>query len=155
MNQNGKGQDNFQTPKHIFKQLNRIFNFTHDVACCTYNMLCQNGMCFDLNDNGLLVSWKDLRCFCNPPFSTKADWIKKADNEVQNNNCPICVMILPSLCMSTDFWHDYIEGKYLYEVLRQRISFIDPKTNKPKNGNNSGTVIVYFKKYITTKEAKK
>lgn len=41
-----------------------------------------------------------------------------------------------------------------YEVLEGRISFIDPATNKPKSGNNSGTVIVYFKKKISTKDYK-
>ena len=89
MNQKGKGNDNFQTPEHIFRQLNRVFAFTHDVACCTFNKLCHNGFCFDLKDNALEASWEDMRCFCNPPFSNKSEWIKKADYEVRNNNCPI------------------------------------------------------------------
>ena len=60
-------------------------------------------------------------------------------------------MILPSLCMDTRAWHEYIEGRYHYEILEGRISFIDPETGKTKSGNNSGTVIVYFKKKISTK----
>lgn len=66
-------------------------------------------------------------------------------------NCPICVMILPLNSMDTQAWHKFIEGKFHYEILQGRISFIDPETQKPKSGNNSGTVIVYFKKRINTR----
>ena len=152
MNQKGKGNDNFQTPNFIFKQLDNVFKFTKDVACLStdFKIFSTKGHFFDCGWDGLVESWKNERCFCNPPFSKKADWIKKADYEVQNNDCPICVMILPSLCMDTKVWHEYIEGKYMYEILQGRISFIDPETKKPKSGNNSGTVVVYFKKKITT-----
>ena len=150
MNQKGRGNDNFQTPQHIFNQLHRIFCFNLDVACTWENCKCAYGLCIDKGTDGLKQGWEQARCFCNPPFSNKADWIKKADYEVQNNDCPICVMILPSLCMDTKVWHEYIENKYHYEVLQGRISFIDPETQKPKSGNNSGTVIVYFKKKIVT-----
>ena len=95
-----------------------------------------------------------VRCFCNPPFSQKADFIKKAHDEVLNGNCPICVMVLPLNSMDTKAFHQYIQNKFIYEVLEGRISFIDPATNKPKSGNNSGTVIVYFKKKISTKDYK-
>lgn len=155
MNQKGRGNDNFQTPYFIFSQLNNIFNFTLDSASSEQNHLCEIYFTDSIYD-GLSRPWgefgtfKGHRVFCNPPFSQKADWIKKADYEVQNNNCPICVMILPSLCMDTKVWHEYIEGKYLYEILQGRISFIDPETGKSKSGNNSGTVIVYFKKKIVT-----
>jgi len=91
------------------------------------------------------------RIFCNPPFSQKAKWIAKADYEVQEGGCPICVMVLPSLCMDTEAWHKYVEGKYHYEILKGRISFINPDTGKPQSGNNSGTVIVYFKKRVRNK----
>jgi len=89
-----------------------------------------------------------VRAFCNPPFSQKSEFIEKAYNEVLYGECPICVMILPILAMDTIAWHKYIEGIFHYEVLKGRISFIDPETMQPKSGNNSGTVIVYFKKKI-------
>ena len=146
MNQKGRGNDNFQTPYHIFMQLNSIFNFTLDVAAGIENHLCD--YFFTKEENALQQDWGKHRAFCNPPFSLKADFIEKAHNEVSKGNCPICVMILPLNSMDTKAWHDFIEGKYHYEVLRGRISFIDPETLKPKSGNNSGTVIVYFKKRI-------
>ena len=155
MNQKGRGNDNFQTPRHIFEQLNKIFNFEIDIACTSKNCLCNNGFYHDQNMDALKESWDFSggggRAFCNPPFSLKAEFIEKAHNEVSKGNCSICVMILPLNSMDTKAWHDFIEGKYHYEILRGRISFIDPETQKPKSGNNSGTVIVYFKKRISIK----
>lgn len=143
MNQKGKGNDNFETPDYIFEQLNDIFNFELDAACSDKNCKCPMGISLD----SLNSIWM-FRTFCNPPFSKKAEFIKHADEEVQKGHCPICVMILPLNCMDTKVWHEVIEGRYHYEILKGRIAFIDPETNKPKKGNNSGTVIVYFKKRI-------
>ena len=142
MNQKGKGNDEFETPDYIFKQLDNIFNFQIDLACTVLNRKCDISF-----TDSLTCDWLG-RCFCNPPFSKKAEFIKKAHEQVQNGYCPICVMILPLNSMDTKVWHEIIEGKYHYEVLKGRISFIDPKTKQPKKGNNSGTVIVYFKKRI-------
>ena len=149
MKMNTKGNDYFETPRSIFRQLDDIFKFTLDVAANENNHLCE--YYFTEQDNALECSWFSQRCFCNPPFSKKADFIKKAHDEVLKNECPICVMILPLNSMDTKAWHKYIEGKFVYEILEVRISFIDPQTKKPKSGNNSGTVIVYFKKRIRTK----
>lgn len=148
MNQKGRGNDEFCTPDYIYYQLERIFNFNMDVACNQWNCKTRNKTHLHKDYDGLKSSWALYRCFCNPPFSQKEKWIRKADYEVQNNNCPICVMILPLNSMDTKVWHEVIECRYHYEILKGRIAFIDPETKKPKKGNNSGTVIVYFKKRI-------
>lgn len=149
MKMNQKGNDFFETPKYIFKQLNRIFNFQMDVACTELNCLCERGVFYDWNEDALdaACNWS-YRTFCNPPFSKKADFIRKADIEVQSGRCPICVMILPLNSMDTKVWHEVIEGKYQYEILKGIIAFINPETKEAKKGNNSGTVIVYFKKRV-------
>ena len=144
MNQKGKGNDNFQTPDYIFEQLDMIFNFTLDAAANTKNTKCGYYLTDALDAN---CDWGYERVFCNPPFSQKAEFIRKADEEI-NKYTPIVVMILPLNCMDTKAWHEYIENKYHYEILKGRIAFIDPETGKAQKGNNSGTVIVYFKKKI-------
>lgn len=151
MNQKGRGNDCFQTPRYIFDQLNSIFNFDIDIACTSKNCLCDRGFYHDQGLNALSESWAVQgggRAFCNPPFSQKAEFIEKAHKEVSEGNCPICVMILPILAMDTIAWHKYIEGRYQYEILKGRISFIDPETQQPRGGNNCGTVIVYFRNRI-------
>lgn len=58
-------------------------------------------------------------------------------------------MILPSNCMDGSAFQKYIYKKFDYEILNGRVSFIDPETGEEKKGNNSGTIIVYFKERIT------
>lgn len=145
MNPKGKGNDYFETPPEIFDQLERIYNFDMDVAWNEDNCLCPK--CITEKQDALKGTWIG-RCFCNPPFSKKAEFIKKAVEELEKGSLYICVMILPLNCMDTKVWHEYIEDKFYYEILQGRIAFIDPETRRPKKGNNSGTVIVYFKKKI-------
>lgn len=149
MKMNVKGNDNFRTPDHIFKQLNDIFNFTLDAACTTEDCKCPSGYCFDTGVDALKMSWGGERVFCNPPFSKKAEFIAKAYNEVVNGECSVVVMVLPSNCMDCRAFHKYIYKQFYYEILEGRVSFIDPTTGKAAKGNNSGTTIVYFKKGIT------
>ena len=89
------------------------------------------------------------RVFCNPPFSQKASFIKKAYEEVINGDCPIVVMVLPSNCQDSKAFQQYVKKNFFYETLSGRVAFIDPETKQPMKGNNSGTTIVYFKKDIT------
>lgn len=99
MNQKGKGNDYFETPAYIFEQLNNIFNFTLDVAADNKNAKTSGFLSEQLN--ALTQSWRNERCFCNPPFSKKAEFIKKAYEEITIGECPLCVMILPLNCMDT------------------------------------------------------
>ena len=148
MKMNVKGNDNFRTPRDVFKQLDAIFNFTLDAACTSENCLCPKGFLFDFGFDALTCSWEGHRVFCNPPFSQKAKFIEKAYNEVINGNCPIVVMILPSNCQDSKAFQKYIKKNFFYETIAGRVSFINPETGKPQKGNNSGTTIVYFKKDI-------
>lgn len=145
MNQKGHTNDDFCTPVYIFRQLDDIFHFNMDVAATENNALCQDF--YTKADNALIHPWIG-RCFCNPPFSLKAEFIKKGVEELTKGYLAICVMILPLNCMDTKVWHEYIEGKFHYEILKGRIAFIDPETLSPRKGNNSGTVIVYFRNRI-------
>jgi site-specific DNA-methyltransferase (adenine-specific) len=150
INPKGKGNDVFQTPKFLFDKLNSVFQFTVDVACSSTNKLCDRGFCFDQGINGLEESWAGQRVFCNPPFSEKGKWMEKAHKEV-SDQCPVVVMILPTNSMDSKPWHEYVYGKYYYEILSGRVSFLDPETKEPASGNNSGTTIIYFWKKPGTK----
>jgi len=142
------GCDIMRTPKELFSKLDYIYKFSVDAACSSVNKLCGKGFCLDLGINGLEVSWRGEYVFCNPPFSKKIDWIKKASNEVMENGCPLCVMILPTNSMSSSIWHDAIYGRFNYEILNGRVQFLDPDEGKATSGNNSGTTLVYFIKKI-------
>lgn len=159
MKMNVRGNDNFETPQELFEQLDRVFNFTLDAACTSENCKCPKGFYHDKGQDALDMNWGGERVFCNPPFSRKSEFIKKAYMEVLLHNCPVVVMVLPLNCMDSVAFQDLVYKYFDFEILRGRISFIDPTTKKPMKGNNSGTVIVYFKKRIhkpqeTTKKGK-
>lgn len=141
-------QDAFNTPQSFFQQLDAIFSFEIDVACDSGNIKCPRGFPIDKGFCGLSSRW-DGRVFCNPPFSQKNKWIEKAISEVESGNCPICVMVLPLNCMSADgFFNGVIKKGYFYEILNRRIQFLDNETKLPVTGNDTGTVVVYFKKRL-------
>lgn len=141
-NTKGKTCDTFCTPDYLYNELNRIFTFEIDAACTTDNCKSPIGYYYDKGIDGLEQEW-NKRIFCNPPFSEKGKWIKKAHDSVMNGQCPVVIMILPVNSMETKPFFDYIYGKFSYKILQGRVQFIHPDPSK-NIGNNSGTVIVYF-----------
>ena len=147
--------DLFNTPDYLFSQLNDIYDFTVDAACMSNNKKTDKGFCVDQGMDGLKSSWRGHRVFCNPPFSQKKEWIQKAIGEVEQGGCPICVMVLPLNCMSTIFFFDLVlKAGYQYDIVKNRVQFLDNETKEPVKNNNSGTVIVYFKKRLEALNAR-
>lgn len=62
MKMNVKGNDNFCTPDHIFKQLDDIFNFTLDAACTTEDCKCERGLFYDNGVDALEMTWGGNAC---------------------------------------------------------------------------------------------
>lgn len=134
-------KDDLETPDYLFEQLDDRYNFSIDVACTMGNSkVIHYGMLYD----GLKDSWAGHRVFCNPPYKNKKEWIRKAIYEVEEGDCPLCIMILPCTMEVLRDTKDYHQ-----EILSYRVSFIDPETKKPMKGNNAGTVIIHFWKKIT------
>jgi hypothetical protein len=111
------------------------------MACTSLNCKAPTGAFFDKGMDGLNCHWLN-RAWCNPPFSEKEKWIKKAHEEVSSGRCPVCVMILPLNSISRKEFHDYVEPYYKYDILKGRVSFLN--NGVPINGNNTGTAVVYF-----------
>ncbi len=96
-NRNLEHKDDWKTPKYIYEQLNKEFNFDFDP--CPYQ--------HDLSLwNGLEIEW-GKRNFINPPYSRKLkeSFVKKAIEQSKLNK--LCVMLLP-VSTSTVLFHDYI-----------------------------------------------
>lgn len=131
-------RDSLQTPKFIFDYYNKIFNFTTDVAATWGNRFCDDhrGEYFD----GLLTGWGRVN-WCNPPYSDITPWIKKAIIERDKGN--VTVVFVPE--DSSTAWGELaLDECSEYHNIVGRISFIDPLTGKPKNGNNKGSRAYVF-----------
>ena len=121
-NQNGR------TPKKIYDQLDKEFNFDFDP--------CPNNP----NFNGLLISWKKSN-FVNPPFSNQREWIKKAYQESLKNK--ICVMLLPSRTDTRIFHEIILPFAYQIRFIKGRLKFEQYENSAP-----FPSMIVIFKKKI-------
>lgn len=96
--------DDHPTPRWLFDDLDREFNFTIDVAAAEHNTKCVKY--FDKKKNGLLQSWQNHVVWCNPPYDQKnlKEWVMKAWKE-SKKQCTV-VLLLPAKTDQTWF-HQY------------------------------------------------
>ncbi len=108
-----KKTDHWQTPKSLYKELDKEFNFDFDP--CLYK---NDISVFD----GLKVEWKK-RNFINPPYSRKLkeSFVLKAIEESKKGK--LCVMLLP-VSTSTQLFHKHIlPNKSEIRFIEKRIKF--------------------------------
>lgn len=111
----------WETPPEVFKEWNDLYNFTLDVAASNTNAKCGNY--FTKENNGLSQSWREERCWMNPPYDrTLGEWVKKAYTESKDSNA-VVVCLLPART-DTAWWHDYcLQGEIKF--IRRRLKFSD------------------------------
>lgn len=132
-------RDLWQTPKEIFKKLNREFNFSLDVAASDKNHLCDQYHTEE--DDALNLPWYSSN-WCNPPYSNITPWVEKAiEQHAQNKTV---VMLVPA-DTSVKWFKLAYESCNEVRFISGRISFINADTQKPVNGNNKGSVLFIWK----------
>lgn len=121
----------WETPRHIFDELNREFGFTLDVAASPDNALCERY--FSEAEDGLAQSWDGEVCWMNPPYGTQIRrWIAKARMETEvNNTKPTTVVALIPARTDTRWWHDHIEGRAEVRFIKGRLRFSGATINAP------------------------
>lgn len=113
--------DEWRTPKWFFEMLQARYGvFELDAAASRDNALCSRY--FDEQSDGLAQPWpKDVRIFCNPPWSNISPWVKKALNE----ECHI-TLLLPANRSDQEWFHELLSSPYEIVFHRGRLSFEDP-----------------------------
>lgn len=121
--------DMWETPKHFFEKLNRIYRFDIDVCAVPQNAKCAKF--YTPEEDGLKQEWKG-HCWCNPPYGRDVGkWVKKARDSAENG--ATVVMLLPART-DTAWFHDYImHGGVPTSIcfVRDRIKFGNAKNNAP------------------------
>lgn len=68
--------DDWETPQHLFDELNNEFHFTLDVCASEENAKVKHF--FTKEQDGLLQDWTGETVWCNPPYGRQMQlWIKK------------------------------------------------------------------------------
>ena len=124
--------DNWATPKDVYEQLNREFNFDFDPCPLNYER------------DGLTIEWGESN-FINPPYSRKLKeaFINKAFE--QSKLGKVCVMLLP-VSTSTKIFHEIIYPNAEIRFWRGRINFLaNGLENEKYKAGQMDSMIVIFK----------
>jgi len=120
-----KKNDEWSTPQDLFDKYNSLFNFTLDVSASDENNKCKKY--FTKEIDGLNQSWKDNRCWMNPPYSEVSKWIKKADEE----SIHAITVALVFAKTDTRWFHQHVYKKWEVEFIKGRIKFSNSKNPAP------------------------
>lgn len=116
---------NHATPKDLYAELDEEFHFTLDPCPLNPNP----------TTDGLEISWKGERVYCNPPYGRVVkDWLDKA------KEADLAVYLLPSRT-DTAWWHDYALKADEIRFIRGRLKFGDATNSAP-----FPSVILVFRK---------
>ena len=116
--------DDWGTPKDLFRALDDVFHFTLDPCSTHENALCEKH--FTIEEDGLTQDWSDDVVFMNPPYGTETGkWIQKAYEESVKGAIVVC--LIPAR-PDTRYWHDYI-FPYASSIrfIKGRLHFSDNK----------------------------
>ena len=98
----GNRSDCWETPRELFDRLDDEFEFTTDVCAEPHNAKC--GHFYTPEVDGLAQAWTGV-CWCNPPYSDSASWIRKAFESSRNGTVVVC--LIPART-DTRYWHDFV-----------------------------------------------
>ena len=128
--------DNWSTPKKLFDELNKEFNFTTDVCASLENAKCKNF--FNKEKDGLKQAWTGV-CFMNTPYGRQiGEWVKKAYTSAKEGATVVC--LLPSRT-DTKWFQDYCLQATDIRFIKGRLKFGESKNSAP-----FPSVIVVFTK---------
>lgn len=137
----------YETPWELFNPIDEVFAFTLDVCASEENTKCK--YYYDVEVNGLSCSWKDERCWLNPPYTAKGigQWLEKAIYESSENNAETIALLPDNL--DRVWFHKYVMNYLLpFTPFKGRKPFIDPDTGKLATNPANGSILVYIGKEL-------
>ena len=131
-------RDDWQTPPELFQWCsNRYGPFDVDLCASDTNHLLPN---YFTKERSALVQpseWPD-RIFVNPPYGDLGSWVTHFRACGHRKICAV----LPASTSSS--WFEHVWAAHEVIFLIGRVAFVDPTTNKPSAGNNTGTCIAFW-----------
>lgn len=150
--------DNFETPPEKYLAIAAPFGgFDLDVAASDSNHKCPKY--FTQENSALENSWEALKCFNNPPYSIKEDFLEKAYAESLLG--ALVVNLLPNTTEAkwyrrwgalAEIWE--LGGRINYLIDGKVPTRIDKHGKVTPVGNTKGSVLIIYRPFKTTHSIK-
>jgi len=131
--------DEHGTPQWLYNKLHTEYRFTLDPCATDQNAKC--ALYYTKDQNGLAQSWAHHNIYINPPYSETKLWVEKAIYEVENNDCPLVVMLLPSRTGMKWYTRGIMQHYSKLIFIEGRLKFEGQENSAPFD-----SIIVVFKK---------
>jgi len=131
-------RDCWETPHQLFVAIDAHFHFTLDV--CARRETAKVERFFSPEDDGLAQSWRGETCWCNPPYSNIAPWLRKAAHESIGGACTVVVLVPP--WTDTRYWHEWASAASHMILLPGRVNFL--LGGRPGNGNKTPSCLLVY-----------
>lgn len=162
-------RDDWETPKEVYRALDRVFDFQVDVAADYDNTLCRNYIDVETDALDEHIKWSDRdkysekpffhkipgrtnTAFCNPPFKHWASFAAKAVEQMQYG---VTTVLLVPPRLGTIAWHTYThfaseiiipKGRLQFTLDGLRPTYTDKTTGEEKlSSNGADTVFLVFR----------
>lgn len=155
-------KDFWRTPSLFINDIKHLLNvskFSVDACCANESIAIADSLsCITESQDSLSVSnWLEFSdgkfdsrnpLFCNPPFSKKYVFFKKAVEQVKLTGVP-CVFILPYEPVSKSWVENINDVNCLVYIPDSRYHYLKPDGKKTKNGCNFPSCFVYIVPFNT------
>jgi len=142
----GINRNDWRTPQKFFQPIQEVFNFQVDGATDgAINSLLPEYHTVDTCGEQRVLDYQTKRVFINPPFNelSAGYWFQDALNASKNATTGLVAILVP-MRPETKYWHELVYDHATIFIPNHRINFVDPVTNKTKNGAAFASVLVFY-----------
>lgn len=133
-----KESDEWKTPHHLVKFLNKHFRISVDPCCSVFNVKAKKH--YTIKEDGLKQKWETWT-FINPPYSNILVWMEKTHKEYISNNVKSIVL---AFAKTDTIWFQRYAFKANYILfIKGRLVFRNPKSRKKNSAPFGNALIIY------------
>jgi transcriptional regulator with XRE-family HTH domain len=137
----GASRDERLTPPDLLDKIINVIGSIDLDPCAHPQSKIQASTSYYAEDDGLAQPWRACTIYINPPYSSAAAFMRKANQTWKAGHCKT-VLALLQVQMHHHWVHEYLAGQADIFFLRGRIAF--DRIGKPRNPAPFGNMIVIF-----------
>ncbi len=129
------------TPPDLLEKIERVIGPIGLDPCAHPQSKVRADRYYYIEDDGLAQPWKAKTVYINPPYSSAAEFIRKAHQTWKAGDCEVILALL-QVQMHHHWVHEYLAGQADIFFLRGRIAF--DRIGKPPNPAPFGNMIIIY-----------